>query len=216
VLSPVASGVAALTDVEVDVEADRVRTLMSFGSQCPRGTLDCDGATEVTASSERSVPAGAAGFDFSMTRDDAERRCRMGSQLWSSTTRESFECSGAVGVALPFRIDLMTCHDHVCRLVLSQHVAHDSMERFAEVEATLVEKYGATRYRDVAVPAECSAPQSLPECIHDGRAHLREAWKWDVGYTLTMTLEAPTGRHPFLIVAYSSPSFGELARTRGL
>jgi hypothetical protein len=213
---PTPMPVAVLTDAEVEIEVDRVRTLALFGHQCVRGTLGCDGMLTTAPDASSAAPLGAAGFDFSMTLDDAEKRCRAGGQMWTSMTRDSFACSGSVGVSLPFHVDLVTCRSHLCRLVLSQHVAHGPVERFGEVEAELARSYGPGRFREVEVPPDCNAPEALGPCIHEGRAHVRAAWKWDSGYAVTATLEAPTPKQLFLFLAYSSPTFGETLRARGL
>ena len=172
----------------VDIETARVRALAAFDPRCARGSLECDGAVASSPASKHAVPAGAAGFDFSMTDGDAEKRCRGAGQMWSAQSRDAFVCSGSAGERLPYHVDLFTCGGHLCRLVLSRRAdAVDSVEKELENE------YGAPSFRD------------------DRHA----SWRWDAGYTLTISLE--TSKHgAFVFLAYSSPTFGESIRTRGL
>ena len=172
----------------VDIETARVHALAAFDPRCARGSLECDGAVASTPASTRAVPAGAAGFDFSMTDDDAEKRCRSAGQMWTAQSRDAFMCSGSAGERLPYHVDLFTCGGHLCRLVLSQ-----SSATLDAVEKDLETKYGAPSFRD---------------------AH-HASWRWDGGYTLTISLE-PTKQGAFVFLAYSSPTFSEMVRTRGL
>jgi hypothetical protein len=172
----------------VDVETARVRALGAFEPRCARGSLECDGAMASSPSSKHAVPAGAAGFDFSMTDGDAEKRCRNAGQMWSTQSRDAFVCSGSAGERLPYHVDIFTCGGHVCRLVLSR-----SAGTIDEVERDLETEYGPPSFRDAR----------------------HAAWRWDNGYTLTLALEAPNGG-TFVFLSYSSPTFGETVRTRGL
>jgi hypothetical protein len=172
----------------VDVETARVRALGAFDPRCARGSLECDGAVASAPASQHAVPSGAAGFDFSMTDGDAERRCRGAGQMWSTQSRDAFVCSGSAGERLPYHVDLFTCGGHLCRLVLSRSAsAMDAIERDLETE------YGPPSFRD---------------------AH-HASWRWDNGYTLTVSLE-PSKQGAFVFLSYSSPTFGESIRTRGL
>jgi hypothetical protein len=76
----------------------------------------------------------------------------------------------------------------LCRLVLSRDgSAIDAIEKELET------KYGSPSFRD------------------DRHA----SWRWDGGYTLTVSLES-SKQGAFVFLAYSSPTFGEMVRTRGL
>ncbi len=172
----------------VDVETARVRALGAFDPRCARGSLECDGAVVSTPASNRAVPVGAAGFDFSMTDGDAEKRCRVAGQMWSTQSRDTFMCSGSAGERLPYHVDLFTCGGHLCRLVLSR-----SASAIDEVERDLETEYGPPSFRDTH--------------------HV--SWRWDSGYTLTLSFEAPKGG-TFVFLTYSSPTFAEMVRTRGL
>jgi hypothetical protein len=172
----------------VDVEAARVRVLGAFDPRCARGSLECDGTVATAPASKHAVPFGAAGFDFSMTDGDAEKRCRNAGQMWSAQSRDAFVCSGSAGERLPYHVDIFTCGGHLCRLVLSR-----SARAIDDIEKDLESEYGPPSFRD------------------DRRA----SWRWDNGYTLTISLE-PSKEGAFVFLAYSSPSFGESIRTRGL
>jgi hypothetical protein len=172
----------------VDLETARVRALAAFDPRCARGSLECDGAVATSPSSKHAAPAGAAGFDFSMTDGDAEKRCRGAAQMWSAQSRDAFVCSGSAGERLPYHVDLFTCGGHLCRLVLSRQApAWDAIEKDLETE------YGAPSFRD------------------DHHA----SWRWDAGYTLTVSLKT-SNDGAFVFLTYSSPTFGEMVRTRGL
>jgi hypothetical protein len=172
----------------VDVETARVRALAAFDPRCARGSLECDGATASSPSSKHAIFMGAAGFDFSMTDGDAEKRCRTAGQMWTMQSRDAFMCSGSAGERLPYHVDLFTCRGHLCRLVLSRSAnAIDAVERDLENE------YGPPSFRD----------------------EHHASWRWDGGYTLTISLEG-SNRGAFVFLAYSSPTFGEMVRARGL
>ena len=200
-------------DVTVDAEVARQRVLTAFGPSCTRGTEECEGAAASAPAATRRAPSGAAGFDLGMALDDAEKRCRAAGQLWF-TARESSACSGSVGARLPYHVDLVGCHDFVCRLVLSEQVGPKALERFREVAHELVDNYGGEHREELEVPGDCR--DTLARCLQDGRAKARAAWRWDDGHTLTVTLEAPTRDDVFVVLSYSSPAFGDLLRTRGL
>lgn len=172
----------------VDVETARVQTLAAFDPRCARGSLECDGAVPSSPASKHAAPAGAAGFDFSMTDGDAEKRCRAAGQMWTAQSRDAFVCSGSAGERLPYHVDLFTCSGHLCRLVLSR-----SGDAIDAIEKDLEAEYGAPSFRD----------------------EHHASWRWDGGYTLTLSLEG-SNRGAFVFLAYSSPTFGEMVRTRGL
>ncbi len=203
---------AGTESAAVDVEVARERALHAFDRQCARGTLECDGASANAPHATRSPPAGAAGFDFSMTGGDAERHCRAAGQMWSTSSVEAFSCTGSAGAPLPFHVDVFTCGGHLCRLVLSQHTL--GIDAFSSAEKQLTESHGAPSSREVEVASDCSG-SALADCIRSGRAKARVAWKWDAGYTLTATLQA-SAHDVFVFIAYSSPTFGESLGTRGL
>jgi len=172
----------------VDVETARVHALAAFDPRCARGALECDGAVASSPASKHPVPSGAAGFDFSMTDGDAEKRCRGAGQMWTTQSHDAFMCSGSAGERLPYHVDLFTCGGHLCRLVLSRSASElDAIEKDLETE------YGPPSFRD------------------DKHA----AWRWDAGYTLTLSLES-SKQGAFVFLSYSSPTFAEAIRTRGL
>ena len=210
---PAPANAIPLAEASVTVETEREQVLRTFDRQCSRGTFSCDGLIAGTPEAHTPAPGGAAGFDFSLTLDDADKQCRAAGQLWLPVTRESFACSGSAGARLPFHVDLFGCRGHLCRLVLSELVGRD-LGRFDAVDKELAGLYGPVYTREVAVPAACN--ETLAACIHDGRAKVRSMWRWDVGYTITASLEATSPSHLFLFVAYSTPSFAESLRTRGL
>jgi hypothetical protein len=212
---PPAVGIATTTGVEM--ESDRARAIDAVVDECPRGNTECSPANAPRLPRARGpAPEGAAGFELAMTENEAQKHCYEAGQLWNMHSNDMAECSSSAGAKMPFEVNLQLCDGNVCRIVLSEPVNGQAIERWSQLDDELTTKYGPPGARELFVPDDCTKEGALASCLLRGRANVESAWMWSTGQGVSARLTAPSEQHVFLFVVYSDPAVARAVHVRGL
>lgn len=212
---PAEVGLATTTGVAM--ESDRARAIDAVVHECPRGNSECSPADAPKLPRARGpVPEGAAGFELETTESEAQKHCFAAGQQWNVHSSDMAECSSSAGAKMPFEVNLQLCEGNVCRIVLTEPVNGQAVQRWTQVADDLGRKYGAPGARDFDVPDECMKEGALASCLVRGRAKVEAAWIWSTGHAVSARLSAPSAQHVFLFVVYSDPAVARAVHVRGL
>jgi hypothetical protein len=144
------------------------------------------------------APAGAAGFRFGQTREEAEKACAAAGFEVSAVEPRGLRCSGLPeDVGLPASVELAFCAQNVCGITLRtdpRKAGKARMTAFVSLADALREKYGVPAERASNVPGDCREGPALDPCLDEGRASARQSWRWaGQGKTLSLILEKAEG-----------------------
>lgn len=169
------------------------RTRGSGDAECkPLGAQSDNVATAAPARSTRVphavAPAGAAGFSFGTSLEDAQRTCESAGYGWSPAGNE-WACSAApVSVGFDAVVHVRACSGQVCAISLVHRPQEDWPAFIGETKDRLVAKYGAPTESEDLVPRLCSPPQEFAACVERGELKLRFAWAWPSGERVALVV----------------------------
>lgn len=138
-------------------------------------------------------PTGAAGFDFGVTRQEAQRRCEAAGNEWSAADRGG-SCSGAaVDVGPVSGVSLGWCDGRMCSIDIEQHPEKWSRS-IVELKGRLEAKYGRPAESPGPIPKECRSDAQLAQCLASNTFAMRYFWSWSSGESLELSVGKPGAR----------------------
>jgi hypothetical protein len=183
---------APVTQVNCTSERTTAEPAKAAEQEAKTARGDSDGRKRAGA------PAGAAGFRFGQTREEAEQACAAAGFEVSAVEPRGLRCSGLPeDVGLPASAELAFCARNVCGITLRtdpRKAGKARMAAFVSLADALGEKYGVPVERTSNVPGDCRDGPALDPCLDEGRASARQSWRWAAqGKTLSLTLDKAEG-----------------------
>jgi hypothetical protein len=152
-----------------------------------------------------TAPAGAGGFAFGATEEEAKRICEAAGHRYTSMSPGRGACDGvAADVGLPAKAQFEYCREKACgvALVLPLRDGESLAQAVIHWKSKLSEKYGTPTSATGSIPSDCQ--DDLSSCLADGRATVDIVWKWPSGQLIV--LDVTKGGNPAMLrISYRAP-----------
>jgi hypothetical protein len=162
--------------------------------------------SDISQQTRAAAPTGAAGFDFGVTSEEAQRRCEIAGREWS-TGAEGASCSGAAAeLFMSANVQLGFCDGRTCRITVEHHPAGGWAARSVQLKAQLEAKYGSPASTSGSIPGRCRSGGAFVSCLETDALHLSYKWQWATGEALELEVGKPAPSLPPAIrLRYSRP-----------